>query len=87
MPAARIFGGDGVCTSSFTQAARGGVPAAVGKLFECTAATRNLTAYPGGRQFIADYKEAYGVAAPSPYAIYGYAAMQLGLQAVAISGS
>jgi len=87
MPAARIFGGDGVCTSSFTQAARGGVPAAVDKLFECTAATRNLTAYPGGKQFIADYKEAYGVAAPRPYAIYGYAAMQLGLQTIAKLGA
>ena len=36
LPAAKIFGGDGICTSSFTQASQGGVPAAIDKLIECT---------------------------------------------------
>jgi branched-chain amino acid transport system substrate-binding protein len=87
LPVAKVFGGDGVCTSSFTQASQGGVPAATDKLIECTVAPRNLSAYPGGKQFIADYKKAYGVADPDPYAIYGYEAMQLGLQTIARLGS
>jgi len=52
LPAAKIFGGDGVCTSSFTQASQGGVPASIDKLIECTVATQNLHAYPGGKQFL-----------------------------------
>ena len=56
LPAAKIFGGDGICTSSFTQASQGGVPASIDKLIECTVATQNLNAYPGGKTFLADYK-------------------------------
>jgi branched-chain amino acid transport system substrate-binding protein len=87
LPAAKIFGGDGVCTSSFTQASMGGVPASIDKLVECTVATQNLAAYPGGKQFLTAYKAAYGVSDPDPYAIYGYAAMELGLHAIASLGA
>jgi branched-chain amino acid transport system substrate-binding protein len=87
LPSAKIFGGDGVCTSSFTQAAQGGVPASVDKLIECTVATQNLGAYPGGKQFIERYKAVYGVSDPDPYAIYGYAAMELGLRTIASLGA
>ena len=87
LPAAKIFGGDGVCTSSFTQASQGGVPASIDKLIECTVATQNLNAYPGGKQFLKQYKAAYGVSDPNPYAIYGYAAMELGLRAIASLGA
>jgi branched-chain amino acid transport system substrate-binding protein len=87
LPAAKIFGGDGVCTSSFTQASQGGVPASVDKLIECTVATSDLAAYPGGKQFLQQYKAAYGVSDPDPYAIYGYAAMELGLHTIASLGA
>jgi branched-chain amino acid transport system substrate-binding protein len=87
LPAAKIFGGDGVCTSSFTQASQGGVPASVDKLIECTVATQDLDAYPGGKQFIEQYKAAYGMSGPDPYAIYGYAAMELGLRTIASLGA
>jgi len=87
LPSAKIFGGDGVCTSSFTQASQGGVPASVDKLIECTTATQNLAAYPGGKQFLERYKAAYGVSDPNPYAIYGYAAMELGLRTIASLGA
>jgi branched-chain amino acid transport system substrate-binding protein len=87
LPAAKIFGGDGVCTSSFTQASAGGVPASVDKQIECTVATQDLAAYPGGKQFLKQYKAAYGVSDPDPYAIYGYAAMELGLHAIASLGA
>jgi branched-chain amino acid transport system substrate-binding protein len=87
LPTAKIFGGDGVCTSSFTQASQGGVPASIDKLIECTVATQNLNAYPGGKQFLEQYKAAYGVSHPDPYAIYGYAAMELGLRTIASLGA
>ncbi len=87
LPAAKIFGGDGVCSSSFTQASQGGVPASVDKLIECTVATQNLSAYPGGKTFLADYKAVYHVSKPDSYAIYGYAAMELGLRTIASLGA
>ncbi len=87
LPTAKIFGGDGVCTSSFTQASQGGVPASVDPLIECTVATQNLAAYPGGNHFLKQYKAAYGVSDPDPYAIYGYAAMELGLHTIASLGA
>jgi branched-chain amino acid transport system substrate-binding protein len=87
LPSAKIFGGDGVCTSSFTQASQGGVPSSVDKLIECTAAPRELSAYPGGKQFLGQYKASYGISDPDPYAIYGYAAMELGLHTIASLGA
>jgi branched-chain amino acid transport system substrate-binding protein len=87
IPTAKIFGGDGVCTGAYSAASQGGVPASIDPLIQCTVATQNLTAYPGGQQFLAAYKAAYGVSDPDPYAIYGYAAMQLGLQTIAKLGA
>jgi branched-chain amino acid transport system substrate-binding protein len=87
IPTAKIFGADGVCTDTYTNAAKGGVPAAIDPLLQCTVATQNLPAYPGGTQFLAAYKSKYGVANPDPYAIYGYEAMKLGLDTIASLGS
>ena len=87
LPKAKIFGPDGMCTSSWTAASSGGVPAAIDPLIECTVATLKLTAYPGGRAFLAAYKAKYGVSSPDPYAIYGYEAMKLGLDTIAGLGA
>jgi branched-chain amino acid transport system substrate-binding protein len=87
VPTAKIFGGDGVCTDSYTAASKGGVPAGIDPLIQCTVATQNLTAYPGGQQFLNAYKAKYGVASPDPYAIYGYEVMKLGLDTIAGLGS
>jgi branched-chain amino acid transport system substrate-binding protein len=87
IPTAKIFGGDGVCTGSYTAASQGGVPASIDPLIECTVATQDLAAYPGGKAFLAAYKAAYGVSSPDPYSIYGYAAMELGLQTIAKLGA
>ena len=76
------FGGDGVCTDSYTNATKGGIPASLYPLTECTVATLDLTAYPGGKDFLAAYKAKYGVSNPDPYAIYGYEAMKLGLDTI-----
>ncbi|MGA2928871.1 MAG: branched-chain amino acid ABC transporter substrate-binding protein [Solirubrobacteraceae bacterium] len=87
LPTAKIFGPDGMCTSSWTAASQGGVPAAVDPYIECTVATLDLAAYPGGKQFLAAYKAKYNVSSPDPYAIYGYESMKLGLDTIAGLGS
>ena len=87
LPTAKILGPDGMCTSSWTNAKQGGVPASIDPFLQCTVATLDLAAYPGGKQFLAAYKAKYGVSDPDPYAIYGYEAMQLGLQTIAKLGA
>ena len=87
LPTAKIFGPDGVCTSAWTQASQGGVPASIDPLMECTVATQDLAAYPGGKAFLAAYKAKYGTADPDPYAIYGYEVMKLGLDTIASLGA
>jgi branched-chain amino acid transport system substrate-binding protein len=82
LPKAKIFGGDGVCSDTYTAAAKGGVPAAIDPLIECTVATLDLAAYPGGKDFLAAYQAKYGTANPDPYAIYGYEVMKLGLDTI-----
>ena len=87
IPTAKIFGPDGMCTSAWTNSKDGGVPASIDPLIQCTVATQDLSAYPGGKAFLAAYKAAYGAANPDPYAIYGYEAMKLGLDTIASLGS
>jgi branched-chain amino acid transport system substrate-binding protein len=87
LPTAKVFGGDGICTSSFTDAADGGIPASLYPLTECTVATQDLQAYPGGRTFLAAYQAKYGVSDPDPYAIYGYEAMELALNTIKSLGA
>jgi branched-chain amino acid transport system substrate-binding protein len=87
IPGTKVFGGDGVCSAAITNPAMHGIPASDGPLFNCTVATLNLTAYPGGKTFLAAYKAKYGVANPDPYAIYGYEAMKLGLDTISGLGS
>ena len=87
LPKAKIFGGDGVCSDTYTAASKGGVPAAIDPLIQCTVATLDLAAYPGGKDFLAAYKAKYGTANPDPYAIYGYEVMKLGLDTIAKLGA
>ncbi len=87
LPAAKIIGPDGMCTSTWTNPKDGGVPAAIDPLIQCTVATLDLAAYPGGKAFLAAYKAKYNVANPDPYAIYGYESMKLGLDTVAGLGA
>jgi branched-chain amino acid transport system substrate-binding protein len=86
LPTAKILGPDGMCTSSWTNAKDGGVPASIDPFILCTVATLDLSAYPGGKAFLAAYKAKYGVANPDPYAIYGYESMKLGLDTIASLG-
>jgi branched-chain amino acid transport system substrate-binding protein len=77
LPSAKLYGGDGVCESGLTNPKKGGVPKAVGSLYQCTVAVLNLTSYPGGTQFLSAFKSRYGGSPPDPYGIYGYEAMKL----------
>jgi branched-chain amino acid transport system substrate-binding protein len=87
IPRAKLYGGDGICLNSFTDPAAHGIPASIGRRFECTVLNLPLHAYPGGPAFLSSYEAEYGVANPDPYAIYGYEAMKLGLDTIATLGS
>jgi len=87
LPKAKIFVPDGACTGSYTNPKMGGVPAAIDPLIQCTVATQDLAAYPGGKDFLAKYKAKYSGATPDPYAIYGYEAMKLGLETISKLGA
>jgi branched-chain amino acid transport system substrate-binding protein len=87
LPNAKIFGGDGVCTNTYTGAKEGGVPASIAPLIECTVATLDLKTYPGGTDFLKAYADKYGESNPDPYAIYGYEAMKLALDTIADAGT
>ncbi len=83
LPTAKIFGPDQMCTSAWTNPKDGGVPATIDPLIECTQVTQSVTAYPGGKAFLAAYKASYSHSNPNPYAILGYEAMRLGLTTIA----
>ena len=83
LPTAKIFGPQDMCTPGWTNPKYGGVPAAIDPLIECTEVTQSVTAYPGGRAFVAAYRTRYPGSDPSPYAILGYEAMRLGLATIA----
>jgi branched-chain amino acid transport system substrate-binding protein len=87
LPNAKIYGPDGVCTGSYTNPAQHGIPASIASRVQCTVATLDLSAYPGGKTFLQAYKAKYGSSNPDPYAIYGYESMKLGLDTIASLGS
>jgi branched-chain amino acid transport system substrate-binding protein len=87
LPTARLYGSDGICESAFTNPAQGGIPARIAPRFKCTLPVLALADYPGGKQFLSAYRAAYGNPHPDPYAMYGYAAMTLGLDTVASLGA
>ncbi|MBJ7328640.1 MAG: branched-chain amino acid ABC transporter substrate-binding protein [Solirubrobacteraceae bacterium] len=87
IPDLKTYGGDGVVESGFTDPAKGGLPASVSKTFKGTVATLSPDDYPpSGQEFFGDFAETYGDKTPDPYAIYGYEAMSLALDAIERSG-
>jgi branched-chain amino acid transport system substrate-binding protein len=88
LPNAKLYGPDGICESGFTDPKNGGIPANVASRFKCTVATLAPDEYPPeGQQFFKEYAQKYGDKHPDPYAIYGYEAMNLALDAVKRSGT
>jgi branched-chain amino acid transport system substrate-binding protein len=81
LPHARIFGTAGLADDSFTDPALGGIPVSLDPRLLITVAMLDPSSYPpSGRAFLARYAQLYGT--PSPYAIFGYEAMSLLLDAI-----
>jgi branched-chain amino acid transport system substrate-binding protein len=77
-----LFAGDGMCLND-TADPKKGIPANIAPNFKCTIATLDPKAFgPEGKKFFADYSAKYKVSSPDPYAIYGYEAMSLMLDAI-----
>jgi branched-chain amino acid transport system substrate-binding protein len=88
IPDAKLYGPDGVAEASFTDPKEGGIPSSVGAKTTLTVATLAPDKYPPeGREFFKQYGEKYGDNTPDPYAIYGYEAMNLALDAIKRAGS
>jgi branched-chain amino acid transport system substrate-binding protein len=88
VPDARLYGADGISDESFTDPANGGIPADVARRTRITVATLAPDQYPPeGQEFFREYERRYGDANPDPWAIYGYEAMRLALDAVERSGT
>jgi branched-chain amino acid transport system substrate-binding protein len=81
LPSAPIFCWSGLADADYTDAADGGVPEWLDPRLLITAPTLDARAYPpAGRRFLARYARLDGSA--QPYAIYGYEAMSLMLDAI-----
>jgi branched-chain amino acid transport system substrate-binding protein len=88
LPDAKLYGPDGVAESGFYDSGDGGIPPAVAKRVKVTVATLPPDQYPPeGQKFFDEFKTKYSVKSPDPYAIYGYEAMSLLLDAIKRSGS
>ena len=88
LPDAKLFGPDGVAESGFSDPKEGGIPENVASRTLVTVATLSPDEYPPeGQKFFEDFEKTYGEKNPDPYAIYGYEAMQLVLDALERAGS
>jgi branched-chain amino acid transport system substrate-binding protein len=83
IPNAKLYGPDGVAESGFADPKKGGIPTSVGDKVKLSVATLNPESYPPeGQEFFQQFTQEYGAKNPDPYAIYGYEAMRLVLDAV-----
>jgi branched-chain amino acid transport system substrate-binding protein len=88
LPNAKLYGPDGVAESGFADPKEGGIPASVASKVKVTVATLNPESYPPeGQEFFSQFEQEYGESNPDPYAIYGYEAMRLVLDAIERAGS
>ena len=88
VPEAKLFGPDGVAESGFSDPKEGGIPEKVASRTLVTVATLSPDEYPPeGQKFFEDFEKTYGEKNPDPYAIYGYEAMQLVLDALERAGT
>jgi branched-chain amino acid transport system substrate-binding protein len=82
LPKAKLYGPDGVADTTFAST-KDGLPPEVAARTKVTIATLSPDQYPPqGQEFFKSYTQKYGEANPDPYAIYGYEAMELALDAI-----
>jgi branched-chain amino acid transport system substrate-binding protein len=88
LPDAKLYGPDGVAESGFADPGEGGIPASVAGRVKVSVATLNPESYPPeGQEFFDQFESEYGETNPDPYAIYGFEAMNLVLDAIERAGS
>jgi branched-chain amino acid transport system substrate-binding protein len=81
LPNAKIFGPDGVEVITYFDPTKGGIPTSLDPRVFMTVATLPPADYPpAGQAFFKTYQAKYGT--PQAYAIYGYEAMALMLDAI-----
>jgi branched-chain amino acid transport system substrate-binding protein len=86
LPDAKLYGPDGVAEAGFVDPKEGGIPADVASRVTLTVATLSPDQYPeDGQAFFDAFREKHDEPNPNPYAIYGYEAMRLALDAIARS--
>jgi branched-chain amino acid transport system substrate-binding protein len=84
LPGARFFGSDGIAEAGFTQR----ISRRLARRVTLMVTTLAPDAYPpAGQAFFQRYAQRYDDPHPDPYAIYGYEAMQLILDAVTAVGA
>ena len=88
LPDAKLYGPDGVAESGFADPKKGGIPKKVADKVKTTVATLDPASYPPeGKEFFTQFEAEYGEDNPDPYAIYGFEAMRLALDAIERAGS
>jgi branched-chain amino acid transport system substrate-binding protein len=88
IPDAKLYGPDGVAEAGFADPKEGGIPDDVAAKVKLTVATLSPDEYPPeGQEFFDAFRGKYDEPNPNPYAIYGYEAMRLALDAIQRSGT
>jgi branched-chain amino acid transport system substrate-binding protein len=83
IPNAKLYAPDGCTDSAFTDPKEGGLPPSIAAKTKVSVATLSPDEYPpAGRKFFDQYSQKYGTKNPQPYAVYGYEAMSLALDAI-----
>jgi branched-chain amino acid transport system substrate-binding protein len=83
LPNAKLYGPDGVAETGFVDPKEGGIPAEVASKVQVSVATLSPDEYPpDGQEFFQAFRDKYDEPNPNPYAIYGYEAMRLALDAI-----
>jgi len=83
LPTAKMYGPDGVAQASFVDPKQGGVPKSLDPRLTLTVATLSPDSYPAaGQEFFKTYSKKYGTTTVDPYALYGYEAMSLIVDAI-----
>lgn len=91
LPDAGLYGPDGIAESGFADPKEGGISADIAAKTKVTVATLSPEEYIKreipARAFFDAYAAKYGDKSPDPYAIYGYEAMRLALDAIKRAGA
>jgi branched-chain amino acid transport system substrate-binding protein len=88
LPRAKLFGSDGVAESGFADPREGGIGRRVARRVFVSVGTLAPSALPSvGQAALAQYRQRYRDRNPDPYALHGYEAMQLVLDAVQAAGA